>query len=274
MTPHSTSWKLGRKRPDRSCFCTAGRKTGAHGPDVLALAANEYRVIAVDLPGIGESRDPEARGDKKHLARCIHDLVATEDLKDVTLVGHDCGGMVAYAYLRQFRELSRAVIMDTVVPGVSPWEKVITNPYIWHFGFHSIPHLPETLVTGREAAYFEYFYDAISADPTKITAESRAQYVSAYSSEAALRQGFEFYRSFRQDVEDNTASTGTSVETPLLYLRGDHEGGTISEYVDGFHAAGVTNVTPGLVPNSGHFAPEESPTEVWDAIRRFIESTT
>jgi pimeloyl-ACP methyl ester carboxylesterase len=239
---------------------------------VLDLAAREFRVFAVDLPGIGGSEILEPRGDKKYLAGLLHELLSTLDLTDVTLVGHDCGGMVAYAYVREFSNLSGVVIMDTVIPGISPWDKVIANPFIWHFAFHALPRLPETLVTGHEAEYFDCFFDWGAADPTRITAEARARYVAAYNG-AALRQGFEFYRAFRQDALDNKAGQNAAVATPVLYLRGEREGGTINEYVDGFRAAGLTNVSQGLIPNCGHFCPEEAPSEVWNAIHAFMSAT-
>jgi pimeloyl-ACP methyl ester carboxylesterase len=88
-------------------------------------------------------------------------------------VGQDVGGMVTYSYLQQLPDFKQAVIMDVVIPGVDPWEQVLRNPYLWHFAFHSIPKLPERLVQRRQGEYFDYFYGAISADPTKTTAEAR-----------------------------------------------------------------------------------------------------
>ena len=40
--------------------------------------------------------------------------------------------------------------MNTVVPGLGPWEDLLANPRVWHFALHQIPGLPETLVSGRE----------------------------------------------------------------------------------------------------------------------------
>jgi len=34
------------------------------------------------------------------------------------VVGHDLGGMTAYAYLRRFDDAARVVIMDVVNPGL------------------------------------------------------------------------------------------------------------------------------------------------------------
>lgn len=54
--------------------------------------------------------------------------------------------------------------MNTVIPGVAPWSRLVAEPRIWHFAFHSIPQLPELLVSGRERAYFDYFYDLLAGD--------------------------------------------------------------------------------------------------------------
>jgi pimeloyl-ACP methyl ester carboxylesterase len=160
--------------------------------------------------------------------------------------------------------------MNTVIPGIEPWDEVLGNPHIWHFGLHNVPALPETLVRGRQAEYFGYFYDVLSVDPSKITSESRAAHATAYRSDASLTAGFDFYRAFTQDARDNAASaTSAAISTPLLYLRGESEGGDIATYAAGFREAGIENLATALVPNAGHFAQEEAPTEVWRLISEF-----
>ena len=84
------------------------------------------------------------------MAAVVHSLIETMGLKDLTLVGQDVGGMITYAYLRMFPNIRRSVIMDVVIPGITPWEQALTNPYLWHFAFHSIPRVPETLVQGHQ----------------------------------------------------------------------------------------------------------------------------
>ncbi|MGI8334486.1 alpha/beta fold hydrolase [Actinomadura scrupuli] len=238
--------------------------------DVMALAAPDARAIAIDLPGVGESTAAGGGGVKRHVAARVHELIQTLGLTDLTLVGHDAGGMVAYAYLRQYPQIARVVIMNTVIPGVEPWTEVLKNPYIWHFGLHAVPTLPETLVQGHQAEYFDYFYDVLSVDPSKITPESRATHAAAYRSDASLTAGFDFYRAFAQDARDNAASaTSAAIRTPLLYLRGQSEGGDIAAYAAGFREAGIENLTTAVVPDAGHFAQEEAPAEVWRLIREF-----
>jgi pimeloyl-ACP methyl ester carboxylesterase len=68
---------------------------------------------------------------------------------------------------------------------------------------------------------------------------------------------------------NNDASSQIPVTTPLLYLRGDKEGGQISDYVDGLRSAGLTHVDHALVPNAGHFTQEEAPQDTWRLIAEF-----
>ncbi len=242
---------------------------------VLTLAGEHVYALAVDLPGIGKSKMSNSPSTKHEIADCIHEFVEKMGLKHLTLVGHDVGGQIVYAYLHRYvNELNKAVIMDVVIPGVKPWDDVIRNPYIWHFGFHAVLDLPEIIVTGKERPYFDYFYNVISAHPEKITDDARNSYVRAYSTPSALSTGFNWYRAFGHDAKYNreNVARGIEIETPLLYLRGEHEVGNIEQYVAGFKEAGIKNLYNSIIPDSGHFAPEEQPEDVWKRIVTFLDN--
>jgi len=238
---------------------------------VMSSLASDAHVVALDLPGIGGSRTPPPACDKRALAGHVHRAIARLALRGVTLVGHDVGGMIAYAYLREYPdELARAAILDVVIPGIEPWSKVIANPLIWHFGFHAVAELPETLVRGRETAYFDFFFDHIAATPAAITPAARATYVAAYARPEALHTGFEWYRAFAQDAKDNAASRVRILSNPVLYLRGERETGELDSYVRGLRGAGLRAVHGEVIPGSGHFLPDEQPALLAAALRRFI----
>jgi pimeloyl-ACP methyl ester carboxylesterase len=211
----------------------------AFEPMMTALS-QEAHVVAIDLPGIGGSRTPPRSTDKHTLACHVHSLIEGMKLPSVTLVGHDVGGQIVYAYLKAYPDdLQKAVIMNVAVPGFDPWSEVKRNPYIWHFAFHAIPKLPELLVRGKGAAYFAFFFDTISARPDGVSESASEMYVEAYSRLEALHAGFERYRAFRQDEKDNHASQGNSVQTRVLALRGEHETGSLEDYVKGQSESGL-----------------------------------
>jgi pimeloyl-ACP methyl ester carboxylesterase len=233
---------------------------------VAGLAASSHRVLALDLPGIGRSHLDTPRGDKVFLAGLVHEVVVALGLDErrLAIVGHDAGGMVLAAYLRTQPPVSRAVIMDTVLPGIPPWSEVLANPWIWHFAFHSIPALPERLVRHELPAYLDYFFEAITAHPERLDTEARARYVASYERPDALTQGFELYRAFPRDAADN--ADVRRVDVPLLYVRGSAEGGDLETYAEGLRGSGLTAVSTARVDDAGHFAPEEQPEAVWAAI--------
>ncbi|TPI66214.1 alpha/beta hydrolase [Mesorhizobium sp. B3-1-3] len=235
------------------------------------LAENQH-VVAPDLPGIGGSYDAPGTGEKRYLARLIRGLIGACGLRQVIVAGHDVGGQIVFALLRDLpEELSGAVIMNVVVPGVAPWENVIRNPHIWHFAFHAIPALPEMLVGGQERAYFDFFFDILSKEKTAIPAEARDIYAKAYSRPESLKAGFDWYRAFAEDAKVNSRPSAMPITTPVLYLRGSAESGDIADYLDGLRSAGLSRVEGDIIADSGHFAADENPTALAARLVRFRE---
>src|SRR5512147_1069134 len=69
---------------------------------IMTMLGHERRVVALDLPGIGQSPHPPASNDKRSLAAVVRSVIQTLQLREVTLVGHDVGGQIVYAFLRSY----------------------------------------------------------------------------------------------------------------------------------------------------------------------------
>ncbi|WP_457102687.1 alpha/beta fold hydrolase [Mesorhizobium sp. USDA 4775] len=88
---------------------------------VISRLAADYRVVAPDLPCIGGSQGMPRAGDKRTLARLMRGVAEACGLRHLVVAGHDVGGQIVFALLRDHPEiLSGAVIMDVVIPGVAP----------------------------------------------------------------------------------------------------------------------------------------------------------
>lgn len=247
----------------------------AFGP-VLRELNSVAHVFAVDLPGIGDSITAPLSHDKHTLAATVCRLLEVLKVDDVTLVGQDIGGQIVFAALHQgCPRISRAVIASVVIPGLEPWEDILANPYIWHFAFHAIPHLPEHLVSNDIAVYFDYFYNQLAADPGRISVDLRRSFVAAYAGPTALHTGFEWYRAFTRDARDNQLLKSQSVFTPVLYLRGrDDRGEQLDRYVEGLRSGGLRDVSGEEIPGSGHFIAIEQPEEFTRVILEFMNAPT
>jgi pimeloyl-ACP methyl ester carboxylesterase len=238
---------------------------------VMEILSDQYHVIAVDIPGIGNSMIPLESYSKSNIAEYMMAVINKMDLTDITLVGCDVGGQVVYAFLKKYPGvLTHAVIMNVAIPGVEPWDYLKSNPYVWHFRFHMIPNLPEKLVSGNELSYFSYFYNILVGKEQKMSEDYQKSFAEAYSRPEALKVGFDFYRNFELDERENIQSRGINVPTPVLYLRGEDEHIDIAKYIKGFEDNNITNITPQIIENCGHFSAAEQPQKVAFAIREFI----
>jgi len=234
---------------------------------VMQTLALDRWVLAVDLPAVASSRGAPSSAEKSVLAGLVLDAVERCGATSIVLAGLDVGGMIAFAAARDHGErIAGAAVINTVVPGVVPWDAVIATPAIWHFAFHAVPQLPEVLVHGHEAAYFDYFINALACDPNKVDAELRRAFVEAYARPEALRAGFDWYRAMAADAQRN--ATPRRIEVPMLYLRGAGGGSDVSEYVSGLRAAGAVDVQGEVIPG-GEYSPLEAPAEFVSALLRF-----
>ncbi|MBE3015074.1 alpha/beta hydrolase [Microbispora sp. NEAU-D428] len=241
---------------------------------LIPLAADTHRVIAFDLPGIGDSAGVRTDGTKHQIAAVLHQALANLGATDAVLVGHDIGGMIAYDYVHHYDDASCAVILDAVIPGVDPWNQVLANPRLWHFAFHATPDLPESLVSGREHTYFRHFFDPLTHPDHPIPTEQQHVYAKAYATPAALTSGFDMYRAFAADSDHNRSLDACA--TPLLYLRGEHgmrmTTTSLDAYRAGLSAAGNEDLAVGLVPDAVHYLAEENPDGTWQAITHFLRA--
>ena len=235
---------------------------------VMPELAKRYRVIAPDLPGLGESSTSNSY-DKITLARHVHALLGSLNAKSVYLVGHDMGAIVAYAFARQFpAETKAVVVIDAPIPGLGDWLQLRSQWPRWHFAFHNLPDLPEALVSGKERIYFTWFFNALTYNKRAFTDASIDRYVEAYKNPAVLHAGFEYYRAFEKDAQDYQDHARNKLTMPVLALGGEQS--RLNRYVIDQLRDATTRLTGELVPQSGHWIPEEQPQWLAERLVKFF----
>jgi hypothetical protein len=65
---------------------------------VMPALARRYRMIAIDIRGMGASDKPAGGFDKKTMARDVYELVRKLGHDRVNIAGHDIGAMVAFSF--------------------------------------------------------------------------------------------------------------------------------------------------------------------------------
>ena len=242
---------------------------------VMPALAKRFTVIAPDMRGLGDSSRPLGGYDKRTVANDIWRLV-TETLghKSFHLVGHDWGGPTAYALAASHPEaVTKLAIIDVVIPGDGG--DFSQGGRRWHHQFHMTPDLPEALVQGRERIYLQWFYQTFAYRQGAIDEAALVEFTRTYSQPGALRAGFNYYRAMTEDAKVNAAQLATGFRLPMPVLA---VGGGVSyphgrgrgPDVEASMRRVATNVRGFVIPECGHFVPEEAPEELARLLLEFL----
>lgn len=242
--------------------------TGDMWAPLAARLAKDHTVIVPDLRGMGLSAHPDSGYTKKNQALDIAGILDHLKIEKVDLVTHDIGNMVGYAFVAQYRDrVTRWAVIDAPLPGIGDWDNIIRLPLLWHFNFRG-PDM-ERLVAGRERIYLDRFWNELSADPKHIDDATREHYAKLYARPHAMHDAFEQFAAFNQDAADNKEflAKGGKLAMPVLALGGDKSFGTAQaddlRYV-------ATDVSAGIVPDSGHWIMDENPDATIKLVTDFL----
>ncbi|WP_020124143.1 alpha/beta fold hydrolase [Streptomyces canus] len=241
----------------------------------VAAGLSEYTVVVPDLRGFGYSGKPESGYDGVTIASDLSELVRHLGLGDVTVVGHDWGAVFAYLLAAEHRDQVSALgVIEMALPGVGRMEAAMQpapgGNYLWHMGFHSVPEVPEFLISGKERQYLRWFFEHFAFDPGAITAGDLDEYVAAITQVGALRAGLGVYREFFTTAEQVAERSKTPLDIPVVAWGGEASLGGLS--LDSVQQV-APRATGGVIERCGHWATEERPDFVTAVIRALVPPT-
>lgn len=243
--------------------------TGDMWAPVAKVLEKNHTVVVPDLRGMGLSAHPDTGYTKKNEAVDIAGVMDALKIQKADLVTHDIGNMVGYALAAQYpARITKWVVIDAPLPGIGQiWQDQLVNPKTWHFNFYGPDE--ERLVAGRERIFLDRFYNELSAHPERIDDATRAHYAALYARPHAMHDAFEQFKAFPQDGVDNRAmlAKGGKLTMPVYALGAEKSYGlTMKKDLDQV----ATNVTGGIVPDSGHWIMEENPAATTKLIADFL----
>jgi len=243
---------------------------------MMPLLADKHQIIAIDLPGQGDSDKPTDGYDTNTTGDRIHSLMKTLGHRQYGIIAHDIGAWIAYPYAAKFPdEVTKLVLLDANIPGVTLSNTISVGPdnwKAWHFLFHPVPDLPEILITGREREYIEWFFQRKTFNPAgTFTPPDIDEYTKAYKQPGNLRGALAYYRAVFEDIEQNKSLASQQIETPILAL-----GGAQGMSPGLFEAMKplATNLAGGIVEECGHYMPEEQPELLSKMVLEFFGTGT
>jgi pimeloyl-ACP methyl ester carboxylesterase len=245
---------------------------------VATELAKAYRVIIVDLRGMGTSGKPESGYDKKTMANDIFGLIQELGLSKVHIMGHDIGGMVAMSFASNYPELTeKLIILDgshpsegmmqmPLIPAPGTFQDKMDGnmPYAWWMGFNQVKGLPEKILEGRFQFLLDWLFHYVMIDESKMSSFERAVYAYHYNDAESIRASNAWYQTFTQDIED--AKTYQQLTMPVLGI-----GSYISyNYMKMGLPYAAKDVNVIGILDSGHYLYEEKPQQVLNAVTSFL----
>lgn len=240
------------------------------------LAELGYRAWAPDLRGYGET-EPKPQAVKAYLIdRLMEDVAALIDAsgaKSVTLIGHDWGAGLAWAFAaNRVRPLQRLVIMNVPHPAVMTqhlrrgnWAQLRKS---WYMFFFQLPGLPERMMTARGARAIRRAFHDMAIDKTNFTPDVLDRYARDAQRPGAMTGMINWYRAaFR--LQGKLAGPWDVIETPTLIVWGEADAALGVELLDGTDAY-VRDLTIRRLPNVSHWVQQEAPEKVNAILREWL----
>ncbi|MEO0601832.1 MAG: alpha/beta hydrolase [Myxococcota bacterium] len=191
---------------------------------IPALVEAGFRVVAPDQRGYNTSDKPEGIRPYRttRLARDISELVTAMGEDRATLVGHDWGGAVAWAFAMQHPEqLERLVVANA--PHPVSMARALRRPQqllkSWYVGMFQLPSLPEGHLRRDDFAALREIFATTAVRADAYPDDDVQRYVEALSQPGCLTAALNYYRALRfgSGVEHRR------VEAPVLVVWGEHD---------------------------------------------------
>ena len=239
--------------------------------------AKQYRVIAPDLRGYGETDKPASGYDKRNMANDLRELMRALNLNKIALVGHDRGARVATRFAKDHPEaIDRLVVMDNVPTRIVSREfNAAKAKAYWFFIFHLVPDLPEALIAGREDLWLRHLFSDWCYNPLAIAGDAFETYVAAYHRPGALRGALSDYRAITEDVGQDKADENQKIICPTLALWGE-DFYAVGQMFDmaAVWAEMCENLKTASISQCGHLPQEEQPETVNNLLIDFLKGWT
>ncbi|MGB5920126.1 alpha/beta fold hydrolase [Arcobacter sp.] len=236
---------------------------------VIPILSKSFNVIALDLPGLGNSGDATSY-DTKNIATVINNFREKLGIEKFHLIGHDIGAWVATSYSLYFEKyLKSLVIIDAGIPGLIPDDlfKIENANKVWQFYFHSLESIPEFLTKGKEKEYISWYFNKKSYVKNAINDEDIQNYYLSYLKPNKMKNGFKYYRYFKQSALQNKNQT-SKIDTKILAIGGEF---AVSNQV-GIAMERISNkVTTKVIKDCGHYVPEEQAQKLCEIIIDWID---
>ncbi|MCV7225823.1 alpha/beta fold hydrolase [Mycolicibacterium komossense] len=239
--------------------------------DVIPALAKNYRVIAPDLLGHGQSDKPRGDYSLGAFAASLRDLLDELGIARATVIGQSLGGGIAMQFAYQHRDRCERVVLigsGGLGPDLSWTLRLLSAP-----GAELI--LP-VIAPSQVLSAGNKIKSLLSS--AGVQSARGAELWSAYSSLSDRDTRNAFLRTLRSVVDYRGQAVSAlnklhlTAQMPVMFIWGDKD-----KIIPVSHGYAAHEALPGsrleILPGLGHFPHVESPTQVVALLEDFIATT-
>jgi pimeloyl-ACP methyl ester carboxylesterase len=241
------------------------------------LAAAGFSVLVPDMRGYGDSDKPMGNGgyDARSLAEEFRELVHQTEFgasRPLIIAAHDMGAHPALMWAADHpAEIAGLLYMEvptmlskflTKIIAYTP--EAMQKGSMWWWILPFAPGVPERLIVGHERAFLTWFYDGATARRDSIDPDTVNEYLRTFSGAEGVLGALGVYRAAFETIDQTEPLQKKKVKVPVIALGGEKGlGAKVQEMVE----AVAGSVEGSVLPDCGHFIPEEAPDEVVGSIQ-------
>lgn len=234
---------------------------------VMDGLSDRFRVIAPDLRGCGASTRAVDGYDAGTLAADAEALLHALGESSAAVIGIDAGAPPAFLLaMRRPGLVRQLVVMESLLGRLPGAEEFLAEGAPWWFGFHSEPGLAESVLTGHETQYIDWFLNAGTLGQGMDPAV-RAAFIQAYTGSEALRCAFSYYRALPSSAGQirEAARTGR-LTVPTMAIGARPVGRALEQQLRPVADRLVGHV----IEDCGHIIPLHRPDELLRLLEPFL----
>lgn len=255
---------------DKLAICLHGFPENAYSwrYQLPMLAALGYTAWAPNLRGYkGTTRPKGARNYVMDiLVEDVRALIAASGKKDVTLIAHDWGGAIAWAYLlQQAGPIDKFIVMNLPHPKLMKARLQGPRQLLrsWYIFFFQIPWLPEFILRRANARAIGKTFTSMAVDKSMFPPDTIEHFTKPAREPGALTAMLNYYRGLvRHGLKQELyTALDNRVSVPTLMIWGEQD--TVLDITTTYGTADlVDDLTLRYLPNVSHWVQQESPLVV------------
>ncbi|XP_025086062.1 epoxide hydrolase 3-like isoform X2 [Pomacea canaliculata] len=240
-----------------------------------------WRVVAVDQRGYGDSDKPSSVYDYRlpMLVNDLKELIIALDYKKCVLVGHDWGGIVAWAFAQTVPDMVEHLIVMNA-PSPHAFLNHASNSLSqlkksWYFFFFQVPYIPELIISLLD---FDFLSNAFTGKTMGVRSGSVTEDdVEAYKftfQRNGLTAPINFYRGLVRYPDfafSRLQSLQSKVMCPTLIIWGCKDGALEKELAALSTEMVAGEVTVKYIEDCSHWTQMDRPEQVNTFIHEFLK---